>query len=68
MFIQCTSKMFKNTENISKIIPQYFQAMTQLQEECMKICEKIDATAQNFKTFNDNINSFVELNENTIQS
>ena len=28
----------------------------------------IDATVQNFKAFNDNINAFAELNKNTIQS
>ncbi|MDH3312908.1 MAG: hypothetical protein OEM28_07140 [Nitrosopumilus sp.] len=28
----------------------------------------IDATVQNFKTFNDNINAFAELNKNAIQS
>ncbi|MGY5150058.1 MAG: hypothetical protein ACW9W3_08330 [Candidatus Nitrosopumilus sp. bin_68KS] len=116
MYKQNVQKYF---ENISKITPQYFQAMTQLHEECIKTCEKtinasvsvqqefakkagitteipeaaktaiidtnkqivqastannqfvkttIDATVQNFKTFNDNINSFAELNKNTIQS
>ena len=116
MYKQNVQKYF---ENISKITPQYFQDMTQLQEECMKTCEKtinasvsvqqefakkagitteipeaaktaiidankqivqasttnnqfvkttIDATVQNFKTFNDNINAFAELNKNTIQS
>ena len=116
MYKQNVQKYF---ENISKIAPQYFQAMTQLQEECMKTCEKtinasvsvqqefakktgiisdipdaakttiidtnkqivqastvnnqfmkttIDATVQNIKTFNDNINAFAELNKNTIQS
>lgn len=116
MYKQNVQKYF---ENISKITPQYFQAMTQLQEECMKTCEKtinasvsvqqefakkagiisdipdaaktaiidtnkqivqastvnnqlvkttIDATVQNIKTFNDNINAFAELNKNTIQS
>ncbi|AJW69991.1 hypothetical protein [Nitrosopumilus adriaticus] len=116
MYKQNVQKYF---ENISKITPQYFQAMTQLQEECMKTCEKtinasvsvqqefakkagitteipeaaktaiidtnkqivqantvnnqfvkttIDATVQNFKTYNDNINAFAELNKNTIQS
>lgn len=116
MYKQNVQKYF---ENIAKITPQYFQAMTQLQEECMKTCEKtinvsvsvqqefakkagiisdipdaaktaiidtnkqivqastvnnqlvkttIDATVQNIKTFNDNINAFAELNKNTIQS
>jgi len=109
----------KYFENISKITPQYFQSITQLQEECVKTCEKtidasismqqefanksgisteisdvaktaiidtnkqivqantlnnqltkttIDATIQNIRTFNDNINAFVELNKNSIQS
>ena len=116
MYKQNVQKYF---ENISKITPQYFQAMTQLQEECMKTCEKtinasvsmqqefakktgiiseipdvaktaivdsnkqivqastvnnqlikttIDATVQNIKTYNDNVNAFVELNKNIIQS
>jgi len=35
----------KYFENISKITPQYFQSMTDLQKECMKTCEKtIDAS------------------------
>ena len=35
----------KYFENISKITPQYFQSMTDLQKECMNTCEKtIDAT------------------------
>ncbi len=37
MYTQNVQKYF---ENISKITPQYFQAITQLQEECMKTCEK----------------------------
>ncbi|MDH5569720.1 MAG: hypothetical protein OEX98_08035 [Nitrosopumilus sp.] len=108
----------KYFENISKITPQYFQAMTDLQKECMKTCEKtidasisvqqefakktgistdlstptktaitdaskqivqastvnnqfvkttIDATVQNIKTYNDNVNAFVELNKNMAQ-
>jgi hypothetical protein len=116
MYTQNVQKYF---ENISKITPQYFQAITQLQEECMKTCEKtinatvsvqqefakksglsteipndartaivdtnkqivqattlgnqltkttIDATVQNIRTFGDNINAFVELNRNIIQS
>ena len=28
----------------------------------------IDATVQNFKTFNDNVNAFAELNKNIIQT
>jgi len=116
MYKQNVQKYF---ENVSKIIPQYFQSVTQLQDECMKTCEKtinasvsiqqefakkagisteisdaaktiivdtnkqivqastvnnqliktsIDATIQNIKTFGDNVNAFVELNKNTIQS
>jgi len=116
MYTQNVQKYF---ENISKISPQYFQSITQLQEECMKTCEKtisavvsvqqefakksgfsteipddartaiidtnkqivqastlgnqltkttIDATVQNSRTFGDNINVFVELNRNIIQS
>ena len=42
MYKQNVQKYF---ENISKITPQYFQAITQLQEESMKTCEKtINAT------------------------
>ena len=37
MYKQNVQKYF---ENISKITPQYFQSFTQLQEECMKTCEK----------------------------
>jgi hypothetical protein len=116
MYTQNVQKYF---ENISKITPQYFQSITQLQEECMKACQKtinaavsvqqefakksgisteipdsartaivdtnkqivqastvsnqlvkttIDATVQNIQTFSDNINAFVELNRNIIQS
>ena len=114
-----TKNVQKYFENISKISPQYFQSITQLQEECMKTCEKtinaavsvqqefatklgisteipndartaivdtnkqivqsitlgnqltkttIDSTVQNIRTFGDNINAFVELNRNIIQS
>ncbi|MEK0369431.1 MAG: hypothetical protein QQN62_07515, partial [Nitrosopumilus sp.] len=35
-----TQNVQKYFENISKITPQYFQSITQLQEECMKTCEK----------------------------
>ncbi len=109
----------KYFENISKTIPQYFQSITRLQEECLKACEKtinasvainqefaqktgitteipsaaktaivdtnkqivqastvcnqlvkttIDTTVQNIQTFNDNVNEFVDLNKNIIQS
>jgi len=109
----------KYFENISKTLPQYFQSITHLQEECMNACEKtinasvdmtqeiakktgitteipsaaktaiidtnkqiiqastlqnqfvktsIDSAVQNIKTFNDNTNSFVDLNKNIIQS
>ena len=37
MYTQNVQKYF---ENISKISPQYFQSITQLQEECLKTCEK----------------------------
>ena len=37
MYKQNVQKYF---ENISKITPEYFQAITQLQDECMKTCEK----------------------------
>ncbi len=116
MYKQNVQKYF---ENISKITPQYFQAITQLQDECMKTCEKsinasistqqefakkagiateiptfaksaivdtnkqivqastvnnqlaktaIDTAVQNIKTFSNNIDSFVELNNHIIQS
>ena len=115
MYKQNVQKYF---ENISKIAPQYFQSVTDLQKECMKTCEKtidasismqqefakktgistdvptptktaitdtskqivqastvgnqfvkttIDATAQNIKTYNDNISAFAELNKNIVQ-
>ena len=44
---------------------QIVQAST-LQNQFVKTT--IDATVQNIKTFNDNINAFVELNKNIIQS
>jgi hypothetical protein len=116
MYKQNVQKYF---ENISKLTPQYFQSVTELQNECMNTCQKtinatvsmqqefakktglnteipdsaktaivdtnkqivqastvnnqwakttIDATVQNFKTFNDNVNAFTELNKNIIQS
>jgi hypothetical protein len=116
MYKQNVQKYF---ENISKITPQYFQAITQLQDECMKTCEKtinasiatqqefakkagisteiqdtvktaivdankqivqastvnnqlakttIDTTVQNIKAFSNNIDAFVELNKNIVQS
>ena len=35
----------KYFENVTKNVPQYFQSMTHLQEECVKACEKtIDAS------------------------
>ncbi len=37
MYKQNVQKYF---ENISKITPRYFQAITDLQDECMKTCEK----------------------------
>ena len=116
MYKQNVQKYF---ENVSKLTPQYFQSATELQNECVKTCQKtinatismqqefakkagmnteipdsaktaiidtnkqivqastvnnqlvqttIDATVQNFKTFNDNVNAFAELNKNIIQS
>lgn len=44
---------------------QIVQAST-LQNQLVKTT--IDATVQNIKTFNDNVNAFVELNKNIIQS
>ncbi|PIY88650.1 MAG: hypothetical protein COY74_07975 [Nitrosopumilales archaeon CG_4_10_14_0_8_um_filter_34_8] len=42
MYKQNVQKYF---ENITKNVPQYFQSMTHLQEECVKACEKtIDAS------------------------
>jgi len=109
----------KYFESVTKNIPEYFQSMTHLQEECVKVCEKtidasismqqefakkngfsteipdamkttfvdiskqvvqvnavqnqivkttIDATVQNIKTFNDNVNAFADLNKNIVQS
>jgi len=37
MYKQNVQKYF---ENITKNVPQYFQSMTHLQEECVKACEK----------------------------
>ncbi|WP_238536050.1 hypothetical protein [Candidatus Nitrosopumilus salaria] len=37
MYKQNVQKYF---ENISKITPQYFQSVTELQDECIKTCEK----------------------------
>ena len=116
MYKQNVQKYF---ENISKITPGYFQAITELQNECVKTCEKtinasistqqefakkagistevpnlaktaivdinkqivqastvnnqlaktaIDTVVQNIQTFSNNIDSFVELNNNIIQS
>jgi len=109
----------KYFESISKNTPQYFQATTHFQEECMKAAQKsfdaaitmqqefaqksglsanipdaaksvivdsnkqiiqassiqnqiaktvMDATTQNVKAFNDNVNAFTDLNKNIIQS
>jgi len=116
MYKQNVQKYF---ENISKITPGYFQAITELQNECVKTCEKtinalistqqefakkagistevpnfaktaivdinkqivqastvnnqlaktaIDTVVENIRTFSNNIDSFVELNNNIIQS
>ena len=109
----------KYFEGITKNTPQYFQATTHFQEECMKSAQKsfdaaitmqqefaqksgistnipdaaksaivdsnkqiiqasstqnqiaktvMDATTQNVKAFNDNVNAFTDLNKNIIQS
>ena len=109
----------KYFESISKNTPQFFQATTHFQEECMKAVQKsfdaaitmqqefaqksgiisdipdaaktvivdsnkqllqtgsiqnqiaktaIDATTQNVKAFNDNVDAFTDLNKNIIQS
>ena len=106
-------------ESVTKNTPQYFQATTHFQEECMKAAQKsfdaaitmqqefaqksglssdvpdaaktvivdsskqiiqastiqnqivktvIDATTQNMKSFNDNVEAFTDLNKNIIQS
>ncbi len=52
MYKQNVQKYF---ENISKITPPYFQAITQLQDECMKTCEK---------TINTSISTQQELAKN----
>ena len=44
---------------------QFVQAST-VQNQFVKTA--IDTTVQNMKTFNDNVNAFVELNKNIIQS
>ena len=87
----------KYFESITKNTPQYFQATTHFQEECMKTAQKsfdaaitmqqefaqksglstdipnaaktvIEATTQNVKSFNDNVEAFTDLNKNIIQS
>ena len=109
----------KYFDGITKNTPQYFQATTHFQEECMKAAQKsfdaaitmqqefaqksgistnipdaaksaivdsnkqiiqasstqnqiaktvMDATTQNVKAFNDNVNAFTDLNKNIIQS
>ena len=106
-------------ESVTKNTPQYFQATTHFQEECMKAAQKsfdaaitiqqefaqksglstdipenaktmivdfnkqviqasniqnqivktvIDATTQNIKSFNDNVEAFADLNKNIVQS
>ena len=111
--------MQKYFESITKNTPQYFQATTHFQEECMKSAQKsfdasitmlqeiaqksglstdiptaaknaivdsnkqiiqastiqnqiaktvIDATTENMKSFNDNVEAFTDLNKNIIQS
>jgi len=109
----------KYFDGIAKNTPQYFQATTHFQEECMKSAKKsfdaaitmqqefaqksglstdipnaaktaivdsnkqiiqastiqnqiaktvIDATTQNVKSFNDNVEAFTDLNKNIVQS
>ena len=109
----------KYFESITKNTPQYFQATTHFQDECMKSAKKsfdaaitmqqefaqksglstdipsaaktvivdsskqiiqasiiqnqivktvIDATTQNIKSFNDNVEAFADLNKNIVQS
>ena len=49
MYKQNVQKYF---ENISKITPQYFQAITNLQNECLQTCEKtINATISTQQEF-----------------
>jgi len=118
-FSTCKQTVQKYFENISKTTPQYFQAITHLQAECLKACEKtinasvsvhqefarkagisteipsaaktaivdtnkqivqastvynqwvkttIDATVQNIHAYTENVNDFVDLNKNIIQS
>jgi len=75
-----TQNVQKYFENISKISPQYFQSITQLQEECLKTCEKtINAAVsvqQEFATKlgisseipNDAKTAIVDTNKQIVQS
>jgi O-succinylbenzoate synthase len=76
-FKACEKKEFAKKTGISTEIPsaaksaivdankQIVQAST-VQNQFVKTT--IDTTVQNMKTFNDNVNAFVELNKNIIQS
>ncbi len=75
-----TQNVQKYFENISKITPHYFQSITQLQEECLKTCEKtINAAVsvqQEFATKlgisteipNDAKTAIVDTNKQIVQS
>ncbi len=118
-FVMYKQNVQKYFENVTKLTPQYFQSATELQNECVKTCQKtinavvsvqqefakksgiyteipdsaktaiidtdkqivqastvnnqlvkttIDVTVQNFKTFNENVDAFAELNKNIVQS
>jgi len=45
VYSMCKQNVQKYFENVTKNVPQYFQSLTHLQEECVKACEKtIDAS------------------------
>ncbi len=59
MYKQNVQKYF---ENISKITPQYFQAITQLQDECLKTCEKtINASISTQQVFTKKVGISTEI-------
>ena len=61
MYKQNVQKYF---ENISKITPQYFQTVTQLQDECMKTCEKtINASIATQQEFAKNAGISTEIQD-----
>ncbi len=75
-----TQNVQKYFENISKITPQYFQSITELQDACIKTCEKtINASVsmqQEFATKlgisseipNDAKTAIVDTNKQIVQS